>query len=435
MTISVLLTGAVIANATVAPLLWIGPAPLWLFLCGLGLAIIFTYRPLQLAIKQVAAQITSPVLLPWIAFVVIGLVIGSFRGDDISRLSRAAFLPAFQCFSILVVATLAIYVSPRRLIQLLAVVAAVQGVICIAQLLQVRAAWHIPEIIASFSTNQVDTDNDVVAGANELGAVLRARGTFLNVHAFNPMQGMLAAALLYWSFLDGQTKKALRVAPWLLYLGATLGSIGVLLTFSRSTWIGLAVLLAFLIWRARKRIGTFGIVFLACLLAVAVILTAAEMPIIRRLMDFSSRSTTNADRIGQYGYVLQVLFTNPFTGSPYHARLPVHSVLLRQFVDFGLFGWLAYVLVLIGLSGMFLRFARSKDSVLSALGGAGLSGFLVVLLDSWTHSAGLLRGDVFQFMILGTFLGLMLGREYRLRTSLAAAAKPPALTAQNPNPG
>lgn len=185
------------------------------------------------------------------------------------------------------------------------------------------------------------------------GRLLRAYGPFSHPNVFG---GFLAVGLILSVLLDAKLSSRLR---WLnaaisAFLAATL-----VITFSRSAFLGLAFGLAVLAWQERKRLlknrAAIALV-VGCLLAAVWF----RGPLLSRA-DESNRleQKSVAERVGQYGEFLTVFRQNPWLGSgtsAYTAALgtvfperasfdlqPIHNAFLLILAEQGILGFVAWV--------------------------------------------------------------------------------------------
>ena len=393
---------------TVLPDIWIGPAPLWLIFSGFAVGLAMVDRTLANDIARVARALTDPIVVPWLCAVVAFAVIDAVRATG--DFERVTLLNLFQLMTMVLAAALAYRTPPRVVIYAIGLIAAGEGLLCIGQIMQVSVAWKVPDLLQRISSH-VQTDPSEMAG--DYADIFRVRGTLQFVHKFNAMQGMLAAFLLCAVFERAQLLEELRIKYVPLVICAALGLIGVLLTFSRSTWFALGVIFVYLIYRSRMKIGGTRLLVGMVIFGSLVYLVAfSSSPILGRLTDFSAESSTNTLRYSQLDYGLGVLTSSPLYGEPipvHTGDFPVHSVALRKFIDYGFLGFLPYAFTILGIGMTLLKFARSRNVVASFLGQAGIAVFLVAMIDSSTHSAGILHTDVMEAPLIGLLFGLMFG--------------------------
>jgi hypothetical protein len=181
------------------------------------------------------------------------------------------------------------------------------------------------------------------------------------------------------------------------------------LTFSRSTIIGsaFAVFLSALKGRGIKPL-LFLIIASLAVYSVTESLNIDKAKESNRIFDFSAKSDTNAARLRHLQYAKNAFMDSPIIGQPQKggAGGPLHSVLLRIVVDYGLMGVLPYLSVIIGIYFVLFKYGRSGVRQ-NTLAWAGMCAFTVALLDAWTHSSGLLVRDVTQPVLVGAFIGLL----------------------------
>jgi O-antigen ligase/polysaccharide polymerase Wzy-like membrane protein len=300
-------------------------------------------------------------------------------------------------------------VRPRTTIYLLALIGTLQGVICIAQYYQVYAAWELPNTLMQAVGARYDI---TLIPQVHFVDVQRVRGTTLLVHKFNPMQGMLTAFLLAVVVLNVQVKNVLKLQPLLLLAATLFTFIGMFLTFSRSTILGVTLTIVILLLHTRRFV-TIAIIGSSIGLGYLIfqVLQLDDAAQFGRMTDFSETASTNASRIEQYPYAFQILANHPLIGDPRGdsaERILLHSVLLRFLVDYGMLGVIAYLLVVFGVVRVLWTGRKHDDDCAQVLGLASLCSFLIALLDSWTHSSGFLVRDVNQAGMVGLFIGLLM---------------------------
>lgn len=396
--------------------LWYGPLPLWLILalCCFFLIVVSSQRfsTLKLFLHNYFGFVVAPIL----GFIVAVALVSVLKNNIEVTASRHVFLNFTVLFMMIVIGSLSALVKWRTLIYVIAIIALLQGCICIAQYLGISAAWD-------FSISVIDitgADSDVVEKELQLqnyDAVGRVKGAHLYVHKFTPMQGMLTTFLVTILIISFQSGNPIKLNLSFVLFASILAFLGMILTFSRSVFVGF-LLSIFFVFLSIRRISFvfYFLVFGVLLLILASLLGIQDAAQFGRLDDYSADRATNSARLEHLNYSLDAFFSNPLVGGGHladagHLRAGViHSTLLRVLVDYGLFGLFFYLLVLYGILRAFwlarLGCEAKKIISIGCLGAFGVS-----LLDAWTHSSGFLVTDVSVGAILGIFLGALLRNE------------------------
>lgn len=195
-------------------------------------------------------------------------------------------------------------------------------------------------------------------------------------------------------------------------MAAVIGLIGMFLTLSRSSFLGIS-LTAPVLLSSIRRVATLGIVLVMVGLVYfgGHILNIHKAKEAQRITDFSVTRQTNKGRIQQYTYALNVFSKHPIVGEPKGEsakKTLIHSVLLRILVDYGLFGGISYLLVIFGVIISLFRQRDKSGTPNRILAVAALCSFMLAIIDAWTHSSGFLVRDVNQAGMIGLFLGLLM---------------------------
>lgn len=391
--------------------LWYGPFPLWLILalCCFFLILVSPQRffTLKLFLHNYFGFVVAPIL----GFIIAVALVSVLKNNIEVTASRHVFLNFTVLFMMIIIGSLSALVKWRALIYVIAIIASLQGCICIAQYLGIGAAWD-------FSASVIDitgADSDVVQKELQLqnyDAVGRAKGAHLYVHKFTPMQGMLTTFLVAILIISFQSGNPIQLNLSFVLFASVLAFLGMILTFSRSVFVGFLLSMFFVFLSVRRISFVFYfLVFGVLLLILASLLGIQDAAQFDRLDDYSVGRATNAARLEHLNYSLDAFFSNPLIGGGGHLRAEViHSTLLRVLVDYGLFGLFFYLLVLYGILRAFwlarLGCEAKKIISIGCLGAFGVS-----LLDAWTHSSGFLITDVSVGAILGIFLGVLLRNE------------------------
>ena len=212
----------------------------------------------------------------------------------------------------------------------------------------------------------------VVEGA---GRLLRAYGGFSHPNMFG---GYLLVALTLLLSQSSWRTSAERVYR-LLYLGAALLFVTALfLTFSRSAWIGLGMLLVFIIWHAVKKkdraIATFSIALMSLFFGLSVVY--APFVSTRLFGGEHTEVRSVGERVNGYGEAIDIIKSRPiigtgmgnYTAAAYIADpsrdgwsyQPVHTLPLLILAELGVVG-LGLILFLIGAFFAFVNRIVTND--------------------------------------------------------------------------
>lgn len=391
--------------------LWYGPLPAWLIVGLAGLAVSTLLPKHRSAMGRVFRYAGLSIIFPWLVFILLVSGLDATKGLIEESFSKRVLLSSSTLLLMMVTAVWASRVRPAVVVYVLAVIIAAQGIICMAQYSNIAFAWNLPETILEKSGARADK---VTLYDLEFKNIGRVRGTNPLVHKFNSMQGVASVFLLAVLMLNLQFNNPLRIRMALLVPLTLCGSVGMVLTFSRSTIFGTVLALLVILLNIRK-VGTV----LILVAASGIIYLGAEQLGIReakqfnRVTDFSLTRATNATRLTQYSYALKEISENPLMGKPEGAstdRLLVHSVILRLMTDYGLIGTLPYLLVLSNLTLFFFRNRMKNGNHTKTLALASICSLCVGVLDAWSHSSGIMVRDVAQPAMYGTFFGMVLGQ-------------------------
>lgn len=403
--------GAVAAVATGFDYVWVGPLPLWFGATLLACAAAVVGRWQGDALHVILGRLGGRVLTPWLCLVCVMTMSDLYHGSlDASLLSVIGYgLLAIVTF--VVTATCSAMTEWRRLTLILALIAAVQGTIAIAQYLGLGWAWRIPDFVLSYTAR--GAQEAIVSAVEDFGVVGRVRGTSIYVHKFAAFQGVLVGYLLVVVLGSGREIALGRRGALMLSAAVALAVVGAVLTFSRASLIG--IVLAFtvvMILRRRRRSqrGT-GLLYVAVLVgALMAALDVGGSRHFTRLFEFSVTDSNN-----QFRYEVWKLGLSEFARAPVlgvgtvidtsGVGIALHSVAIRMLASYGVLGFLFYVLVVVGMLRTQWAACRSRfpGRQLVALG--GLAACLVGLVDSGTHTSGFLYCDIAQPALFGAFLG------------------------------
>jgi hypothetical protein len=399
--------------ATALDYLWLGPLPAWLWwLGGIGLTIAFSTR-LQLALRTVLTnRWIGRIIVLWLAYVGFAVLSDLLNGGLSGSYRDTIFLNLSVLALFLVMGAASMLVTPRVVVTYLAILAGIQGLVAVLQFAGVEKAWTLADRIASLSSRLVTVDS------GETMAIGRVRGISMFVHKFNATQGVLVA----WLLVVAQGISAIPSNRFfrVFVVGITiLGAIAVFMTYSRSSMLGL------------------GAVFVVALVAISsgrmqfrlLLVVAVMAGLLFGVIGFSShrefsRLLMYAEPERQQGYALAIEagMRSPLIGEGTFVdisslEVAIHSVPLRTLGSYGLLGVFAYLGVLWAFWGLFWTTARLPGRLARVFGIAGIGALLVVMIDSATHTSGLLHNDVAQPALLGVFAGQCL----RLRLLLRGA--------------
>lgn len=407
--LAALVLGLLVTVSTCLDYLWIGPIPAWLLLSvaatGAALGSRLVWRHLQLN----ALALGRLVVLPWLIFVLVAGVGDAANGSLADSISRLVLLDLAALFLMLTIATWSSLVSPKAVILIVALIASVQGLVAIAQFLDVQLAWTLPDLIRHISSN-ANALYDVMPG--QFDDVGRVRGLQLFVHKFSALQGMLVVFLLTVVLSGRKSIRLSRVEHWALFATLSVAGTGLLLSFSRSVVLGMVPALIVAIAADRRLRRPVSVVPLALSVAAAAVvafgLDVQHAAQFTRLTELSAAQ--NEPRLAVWAYALEAFKASPLIGSGYNVghgvlSIAIHSVPLRILASYGLFGMLPYLGVLVGIGVILVRGILRGGAQQATLCTAALSVGTVALIDASTHSSGLLLLDVPQPALLGMFLG------------------------------
>ncbi len=397
----------IIVNVTSFDYIWLGSFPLWLFF---GLVVFYVSmfdNQYRLRFIHIVKTIFFPIIFPWIIFIVVVLILETANYFIAESFSNRFLLNSAALFLMVSVATWSSLVRPSSIVYIIALIVLMQGILCIAQYLGVAEARTLPDVISSlFGRKMSFYDSEVF---KDLG---RVRGTNMYVHKFNVMQGILVAYIFVVLVNTKQWNNNTSKLNIILLPALAVGLIGMVLTFSRSTIIGIAITIMVVLATSRKNINIFYILVLAIIIVGMIsVLNITERKEFNRILKLSPAQAENANRLEHIKYSLNIIRRSPvFTGEPtaqFNSRVPIHSVALRILVNYGVLGFIPYILVIAGFTVQFLRGVwRGDTTKVFAL--SGICAFIVAIIDGWTHSSGLLMRDICQPVLLGAFLGMII---------------------------
>lgn len=258
---------------------------------------------------------------------------------------------------------------------------------------------------------------------NDTGRWLRAYGTFPHP---NMLGGYLGAILVlgvgYFSHRVFSTR-----TRWMVWGGGMILLLGLLVTFSRTAWvgtvIGMLVLILVSVWQLSvrafwnsavlKRVGEMRIMKVFMVFCVAILIFSwvlhetvlprfesriieSEHSISERVQSFEDAREIMSKKniwlgVGGGNFTAAVIQAQP--ERPLWSVQPVHNVFVLVFVEFGVVGIVLFVLFLFSLVWSVLR---ERDSVFLAVFGVL---FLSLCFDHWLWSTHF--GLLFLFLMLG----------------------------------
>lgn len=395
------------------PYMFVGPVPVWIA-CGLlclGLTLLNRrFYAIVAGRKEVVVALGS-----WILLLVVTLILDLMglaerdvmSGPALSSLTLLTFTGALVA---------SFFANQASLRLVLILVAAFQGAVSTLQFFGVPWAWDLADSIANGLPflAKVDPETASEAATATFSDFGRVRGTHLFIHVYNGIQSSLVAFSLYMLFHSTELNRGSRIRKLYSQLAVVVSTVGLLLSFSRSGVIALAgaMLLILLIRPSARRI-VLAVTTVAVLWAVLEALRFTDSVQFARLLNYDSDAVTNQTRLDHLAHAVSNFTSSPVIGASglqgaSALDLPIHSVPMRYLNDYGAIGFVLYFSVLIPIVVLFARNVRSRIPEVAAWAGSGLCVVLAVVSDSWTHSSGLLRRDVFHAVILAVIAGSML---------------------------
>lgn len=400
--------------ATSADYLWYGPLPAWLLVPLLGFPLAVLETEGRAAFALFLRRIAFPIILPWLLFMISVTAIDTMKGFIEGSVSSRVFLNGAGLVSMVMTGFWASRVRPRTLVYMLALIASLQAVVSVAQYSGNSAAWNTSLTIISVCGARFDKalggELSEVDTSVDFGDIGRVKGTALAVHKFTPMASLLCAFLAATLFMNYQSKNQVRLSTGALMAGAVLAALCMFLTFSRSAIYGNAALVAVLLLLIRR----FGTIFVLGVVLALGYFAGTQLKVqdarqFERLADVDTSHGTNAGRVNQYSRALGDFAEHPLVGHPIPSSqrydIPIHSVILRVMADYGIVGTFFYLGTIFGLLRVLWVHRNLQGGETRVIAQAASAAILVALLDSWTHSSGLLVKDVLQPILYGAFLG------------------------------
>lgn len=405
-------------SSTAFDYVWIGPVPLWLAFAALGLGAILLEYSGMAKLFRVLSHVGRPILVPWMLFIVVHSAIAIVHGLEPGGIRKSLI---YSTAALLLFTMMAVWSSRARfstVIYAIGAIALLEGVVAMAQTMGMHAAWRIPDLLSAVFPH---TDPEASTLVDHIENAGRARGTMQLVHKFNAMQGLMCAILVTVTALGFHVKDAALVRRRFVTLATLLGVIGMALTFSRSTVIGLTLVIVFVTMKRGVTMRrSSAIAFALTALIIAAIIGSVVMNYddrtASRLTSFSLASRENIERVQFVEIAWNVFKSSILIGDPALSpsgplAMPIHSVPLRIFIDTGLVGFAFYLFVLMQLARVFWKASRSSDRYVALAGTMGVATFLMGFIDATTHSSGLLQNDFLQPAIFGMICGLISGRQ------------------------
>jgi hypothetical protein len=354
----------------------------------------------------------------WFAAIVICLCLDLLAADEQWHSAQVLNLATLATFIGLTAATYR--ANPGAIALALAATATFQTTLCVLQYLGFDWAWRLWQTVQAIAPDWVKVDDYTLANEAEFtfDASGRVRGSHIYVHIFTAVQSTLVAALIGLTLVPPLSIRNAFMTRLLVQLGAVAGVVGLFLTFSRSGALALVIaggIAVFLGARSTRTLGT-AVVTVAIIIASIGNLDLSRSNQIQRLVGGQTTSASASDRmrLEQYEYAWRTFLESPLLGesimdsSGEELDLPIHSVPLRYLNDYGLVGLSLYGIVFLLLANLFLSRLRRDTGPARPWAVVGLCALAAVASDSWTHSSGFLRRDVFHAILLAALIGPML---------------------------
>lgn len=412
-----LLVGIEIALSTGFNYVWIGSIPawtLWLFPMGAALLVSSSMRrDLDFLLRQ---PYTKAIILGWVFFQIVVIVTDSGHGYLYRSFAPVIVYNLLALITMFLVALGAMRTSLRWLIWIMAVFTAIGGILGVLQFLDVAWAWRFPDLIAthfsSMSASEIRILNQESGG--------RVRGTHTLIHKFSAYQGILLAWLVSIAAGYRRVTSRNRVGFIIFLLLVILGGLSLPMTFTRSAIFGVGMVMVLISVFSSGRFRAWIIIGVGFALLLTSLLDYRESGSYARLFNLSARTHSISARIYGYQYAWDVFRRSPFLGEGTETGLEylvkaIHSVPLRILANYGIFALLGYIIVILAFAGAFILTYRIGSYEAKTVAFASIAGLLVGVIDSATHSSGLLRYDIAEPALFGMFLGQC----YRVRKKLA----------------
>lgn len=218
----------------------------------------------------------------------------------------------------------------------------------------------------------------------------RLKGLFKDPNVFGPYLVMVAMYALHRVLLGGSAFKRLT---WLA--SCLIGSVGVLLCYSRAAWMNYAVTLlmffGLLTVAGRGSLRKNLSYFIVCIVIVgAAVGYAMTIPQVAEVVSYRSElQSYDADRFANFRAALQLGINNPLGVGPVQSFLMLdyatHNVYLRVFSENGILGFLSFTLfLLVTLIRTLLLSQRSADRSQRALFALVSASICGTILNSFT---------------------------------------------------
>lgn len=396
---------------------FIGKLPFWLALGAAGLGYGLLHGRMRAA-WELSAGLRIVVSI-WLLLIFTTGILDLFGymprdvaiGPALSFATLIAFLGIF---------TLATFADNMRVLSAIILITVFQSILAIAQYFGSETAWRFPELLTDllpFARIEYSDTFDVSLMTFE--QVGRVRGSVPHVHIFSQIQEILVSFCIAAMFSKSRFRFRSRLLNMLGWAAVALGSVSLFLSLSRSGIITLLGVTLFALIFNPKPIRIVMALFSASfILAILVYIGLSESAQFYRISQDLGEGTTNIQRLEQYDLAWQNFLNNPMIGASgpngySDLLLPIHSVPLRYLNDYGLVGFVLYMLIFGGLVFLFSKRLKSPSPIVSSWAACGFVQLLVVVIDNWTHSSGFLRRDLLHAVILGFVAGAMLSSEWR----------------------
>jgi len=330
--------------------------------------------------------------LPMLAFAVLvgaALVATALSSAPTTAGSRVTYLVIFGIFAAAVAS--AIRDGQLSSISVVWAVVFAASAAAIAVIIQVVAQFAVG---ATSVTNWLVGELSLFAGAHtagELGQLnwtVQGLGIVRGIFPFMDAPGagqflMLGLLAAVWLRLDPHRARSRR-AEQLSMIAIVLIAAGLLMTFSRQSWVGAFVGLGALALR-RRLLPVVFVILLLFLVMTVVPAPGSHQSFADYLLSASNTSTTSTStRLGLWGQALHLLRGHWLIGSgpglystlnpnPANPIYYAHNVFLDELVELGIFGGLALIILMVSaMASAFRRSAMLGFAMLAAWASANL---------------------------------------------------------------
>lgn len=400
--------------ATCADYTWLGPATIPTYLTMGALLWLYQWRAGRIALASTTQQLLPLVIAPWMALLAV-IAVSDFTHDTLAlSFSPIVAYGAISLAAFLTAATLGNVVAPAKVWLMLATVGIVQGGIGVAQYLDLPGAWEASTMFADWA--RISAENAHLAWSDAAARIGRARGTQLYVHKFTSNLTPLACALVALAIEPPATLGISKRLSTLLRTAAVLAGLGVVVTFSRSGTLGLAVTFVILVWEgSRSRYSrALGLLLGAGLTAWI----ASELGVFgsvgfSRVLGMSSEQVSISSRTEVWGLAFEAFKNSPLLGAGTYldtsaAGIGIHSVVLRMLASYGVFAGALYLLAFYRTSRLFARKKRAPETWARPVALAALCALAGAFVDASVHTSGFLFRDIAQAVLIGVLAGQLL---------------------------